>query len=93
MEGGCHNAYLLAKLKISYDEIKKEIEKVASKKKTGQKNAESLLPWVDKLSLFSPDLGLLPVLLDCATSYYMRIICVLFLVDSILFLTFVLISS
>ncbi len=49
-------------------EIKKDIEKVASKKKTGQKNAETLLPALDRLIFFSPDLSLLPILLDCTTT-------------------------
>lgn len=65
MEGSCHNAFLQAKLKVTYDDIKKEIEKIAAKKKTGQKSADSLLPSLDKLAFFFPDLSLLPAFLEC----------------------------
>lgn len=66
MECSCHNAYLQAKLKVTYEEVKKDIEKVAAKKKPGSKAADSLAPALDKLSFFTPDLGLLPHFLECA---------------------------
>ena len=76
MEGGCHNAYLQAKIKVTYEESKKEIEKVAAKKKTGHKSADSLISHLDRLAYFCPELGLLPHLLDCTfRSYGKEILC------------------
>jgi len=68
MEGTCHNAYLQAKLKVSYDELKKEVERIHAKKKAGQKSMDALLDTLAKLAFFSVDLSLLPLFLDCAHS-------------------------
>lgn len=69
MDGSCLNAFLLSKVKISYEELKKQLEKYHAKKKNAQGHRDKIAATLEKLTFFNLDLGLLPILLDCSSPF------------------------